>query len=134
MQNRIGPSRIHLPIPIERENEFLLGALIHWFHSVNLARPHSILKISEGDAELIRCKEQFPELDNWIGPVFNQTTENIEQRLLDISIHVFDRYLINSRDELVEDYAKNFYLITPLEFLPFYKEINERFLKWLNPG
>lgn len=132
MKERVGSSKIHLPIPIHEGNkEFSLGALIHWLWSVNLARPHTLLKVSKTGAQYVRYVDRTKNLENWVGPVFDQTFEDNEKRLLEISSEVFEHYVTNSTDNLVKEYAEKFLTITPTEFLVYYEELNPRFLNWL---
>jgi hypothetical protein len=131
MKDKIGGSRIHIPIPVVADDgELALAALIHGFWAIYLGYPDRILRISSERVEYAEIVEA-EDCVQWQGPVYDQEFEENEERLLETSVKVFDSYLSKSRGELVREYSENFLAITPPEFLSHYRELNPDFLDWL---
>ncbi len=131
--DRIGGSKIHVPIPTSGENKgYGLAALVHsLWGSLYLAQPHKILRVSDEKVEYLDYTAQTENLRAWKGPLFDQIFVEHEERVLEISIIVFKLYISDSRTEVVEEYAEKFRAITPPEFIDHYRKLNPHFLKWL---
>jgi hypothetical protein len=130
-KRKIGGLKIHVPIPIrDVDGEYALAALVHGLWSMYLGSPDKILQVSNEGVKYIRIEES-EVLPDWKGPVFSGEFEKNEERLLEISVDVFDLYLLNTKNELVEEYAQKFLSITPPEFISLYGKLNQHFLDWL---
>jgi hypothetical protein len=133
MKDKIGGLKLHVPILIVKDGErYALAALLHGLWAIYLGGPVQILQVSGKGVEYIKLEDkETKSLAHWKGPLYDQAFVENEERLLEISVPVFDHYLKGSGGDLVLEYARMFQAITPPEFIPFYERLNAHFMGWL---